>query len=185
MPVGHSLTTCPPPGDKERNTHPHLKCLTTQDTFENSILTPFSSLSLLFPPNPSTHLKHQISRRLMSQPPPPERVVLGDCTLISYTLAQTEKELCGAEMLLLLAKLIHLHATLSPWQFHNKSREMPIEGPGSVLTLCRRRALACQFRHSESFRVQQPRFILDELKGHLTRHPTQYMSGSSSPPRCR
>lgn len=121
----------------------------------------------------------------MSQPPPPERVVLGDCTLISYTLAQTEKELCGAEMLLLLAKLIHLHATLSPWQFHNKSREMPIEGPGSVLTLCRRRALACQFRHSESFRVQQPRFIVDELKGHLTRHPTQYTSGSSSPPRCR
>lgn len=63
----------------------------------------------------------------MSRPPPPERVVLGDCTLISYTPAQTEKELRGAEMLLLLAKLIHLHATLSPWQFHNKSREMPAE----------------------------------------------------------
>lgn len=85
-----------------------------------------SSFSLLTP-NLSTHLKHQINCRLMSQPPPPERVVLGDCTLISYTLAQTEKELCGAEMLLLLAKLIHLHATLSPWQFHNKSWEMPTE----------------------------------------------------------
>lgn len=45
-------------------------------------------------------------------------------------------------------------------------------GWGSRLPLCRGRALACQFRHSESFRVQQPRFILDELKGHLTRHPT-------------
>lgn len=63
----------------------------------------------------------------MSQPHPPERVVLGDCTLISYTLTQTEKGICGAEMLLLLAKLIHLHATLSPWQFHNKSAQMPME----------------------------------------------------------
>lgn len=83
----------------------------------------------------STHLKHQISRRLMSQLPPPEHVVVGDCTLISYTLAQIEKELCGAEMLLLLAKLIHLHATLSPWQFHNKSREMPVEAGQPAETL--------------------------------------------------
>lgn len=38
--------------------------------------------------------------------------------------------------------------------------------------LCRGSALACQFRHSESFQVHRPRFILDELKGHLTHHLT-------------
>lgn len=47
--------------------------------------------------------------------------------LISCALTQTEKELRGAELLLLLAKLIHLHGTLSPWQFHNKSGETPAE----------------------------------------------------------
>lgn len=124
--------------------------------------------------NLSTHLRHQIRHRLMSRSTPPERVALRECTLISYALAQTEKELRGAEMLLLLAKLIHLHATLSPWQFHNKSRETPIEaGPWQRgPTLRRGRALACQLRHSESFQVQRPCFILDELKGHLTHHLT-------------
>lgn len=68
----------------------------------------------------------------MSRSPPPERAALGECTLISCALAETEKELRGAEMLLLLAKLIHLHATLSPRQFHDKSRETRIEaGRGS------------------------------------------------------
>lgn len=47
--------------------------------------------------------------------------------LISRVLTRTEKELRGAEMLLLLAKLIHLHGTLGPWQFHHKSGEMPAE----------------------------------------------------------
>lgn len=47
--------------------------------------------------------------------------------LISCALTQTEKELRGAELLLLLAKLIHLHGTLSPWQFHDKSGETPAE----------------------------------------------------------
>lgn len=41
-----------------------------------------------------------------------------------------KKELRGAEMLLLLAKLIHLHGTLSPWQFHDKSGETPAEAGG-------------------------------------------------------
>lgn len=115
LPATHAVPTSPLPKDKEQTEVPRrirLWCL-----FLSSLLTS----------NLSTHLKHQIRRRLMSQSPPPERVALGGCTPISYTLAQTEKELRGAEMLLLLAKLIHLHATLSPWQFHNKSREIPIE----------------------------------------------------------
>lgn len=111
----NGLTASPLPEDKDQ-----LGCL------EESSFDAFFLLSLLTY-NLSTHLKQQIRHRLMSQSPPPERVVLGGCTLISYTLVQTEKELCGAEMLLLLAKLIHLHGTLSPWQFHNKSWEMPIE----------------------------------------------------------
>lgn len=75
-------------------------------------------------------------------------------------------------MLHLLAKLIHLHATLSPWQFHNKSQETPTEAGGDELKLCHGRALACQFRHSESFRVHWPHFISYGLKGHLTCHLT-------------
>lgn len=75
-------------------------------------------------------------------------------------------------MLLLLAKLIHLHATLSPWQFHNKSRATPIEAGQRWPTLRRGPALACQLRHSESFQVQRPCFISDELKGHLSRRLT-------------
>lgn len=105
----NGLTASPLPEDKDQ-----LGCL------EEFSFDAFFLLSLLTY-NLSTHLKQQIRHRLMSQSPSPERVVLGGCTLISYTLVQTEKELCGAEMLLLLAKLIHLHGTLSPWQFHNKS----------------------------------------------------------------
>lgn len=112
----HALTRSPLPGDKLPPLEPQ----------QNSALMP-APLYCLLTYNLSTHLRHQIRHRLMSRSPPPERVALGECTLISYALAQTEKELRGAEMLLLLAKLIHLHATLSPWQFHNKSRETPIE----------------------------------------------------------
>lgn len=75
-------------------------------------------------------------------------------------------------MLLLLAKLIHLHATLSPWQFHNKSQQTPTEAGGAEPKLCHGPALACQFRNSESFQVHWPHFILYGLKGHLTRHLT-------------
>lgn len=115
LPATHAVLTSPLPEDKEQTEVPRRIrhwCL-----FLSSLLTS----------NLSTRLKHQIRHRLMSQSLPPERVALGGCTLISYTLTQTEKELCVAEMLLLLAKLIHLHATLSPWQFHNKSQEIPIE----------------------------------------------------------
>lgn len=96
---------------------------------QNSALMPVSPYCLLTY-NLSTHLRHQIRHRLMSRSPSPERAALGECTRISCALAETEKELRGAEMRLLLAKLIHLHATLGPWQFHNKSRETPIEADG-------------------------------------------------------
>lgn len=109
----------------ENSTQTWTKCSTTQLPWQTQGWDfpsfTFSALNL------STHLKHQIRRRLMSQPPPSGCVVLGDRTLISYMLAQTEKELCGAEMLLLLAKPIHLHATFSLWQFHNKSSQKPTE----------------------------------------------------------
>lgn len=54
-------------------------------------------------------------------------------------------------------------------------------GRGSTLPLRCGSALACHFRHSESFWVQRPRFISDELKGHLTRHLTN-MSLAPHPP---
>lgn len=116
LPATRTLTRSPLPEDKPP----------PQEPLQNSTLKPVP-LYCLLTSNLSTHLRHQIRHRLMSRSPPPERVALRECILISYALAQTEKELRGAEMLLLLAKLIHLHATLSPWQFHNKSRETPIE----------------------------------------------------------
>lgn len=116
LPATRTVTRSPLPEDKPPPQEPQ----------QNSTLKPVP-LYCLLTYNLSTHLRHQIRHRLMSRSPPPERAALRECTLISYALAQTEKELRGAEMLLLLAKLIHLHATLSPWQFHNKSRETPIE----------------------------------------------------------
>lgn len=120
------------PGDKQ----PQLRCLFLSIvcchvfSFARCVFSfvgGFTDWRLQFEPPRPPYLRHQIRHRATSRSPPPERVAPRERTLISYALAQTEKELRGAEMLLLLAKLIHLHATLSPWQFHNKSRETPPE----------------------------------------------------------
>lgn len=81
------------------------------------------SLICRHPPKPPPKTNHQIRRSRLHR-----SVLVGEaCALISCALTRTEKELRGAEMLLLLAKLIHLHGTLGPWQFRDKSREMPAQ----------------------------------------------------------
>lgn len=93
----------------------------------------------LIPDSLSTFLPASTSLPTKTEPSDKaEEPAASSGALLSCALTQTEKELHGAELLLLLAKLIHLHGTLSPWQFHNKSGETPAEAGRRADTRLRR-----------------------------------------------
>lgn len=77
----------------------------------------------------------------MRQAPSPEPVDMGDSLHTDFmhndfmhAHSHSKEGICKAEMLLLLAKLIHQHAALSPWQFHKKSGgQMPMAWASSGL----------------------------------------------------